>query len=176
MPKSHRQKFVAGSISPSEIKTLSGAITMDAEGVTTLAETLVKYAEVAISSAEILALFAAPKVLLPAPAAGKYYEVLGCSLIYEAGGIAYTIGAAGNLTLNYSADGSGNAVTVPLAATGFLDNATDLVRNLKLTATNVEPVIGVGGVVVLKIATASPTLGNGTLRAKVAYRIHTSGL
>lgn len=133
-------------------------------------------AAVSVSSAELLALFTTPKVIVAAPAAGSYHELLAASIIYDAGGTAYTIGTAGSMQFAYRPDGSGDALTVALAATGFLDSATDLVRAVKLITTNVEPVVGANGSIVLKIATASPTLGDGTLRVKVLYRTIASGL
>ena len=133
-------------------------------------------AAVSVSSAEILDLFATPKVIVAAPAAGSYHELLAASIIYDAGGTAYTIGTAGALQLAYRPDGSGDALTVALNATGLLDSATDLVRHVKLTATNVEPVIGANGAIALKVATASPTAGDGALRVKVLYRTIAAGL
>lgn len=133
-------------------------------------------ASVTVSSADLLDLFANPKVIIAAPAAGSFHMLIAAVIIYDAGGVAYTIGTAGNLTLNYRPDGSGDTLSVGLASTGFLDSATDLVRQVQLVATNVEPVVGANGAIVLKVATASPTLGNGELRVIALYRTIASGL
>jgi hypothetical protein len=138
-----------------------------------LDESAVQYAEVDISAAEILDLFATPKELVAAPGAGKIAEFISLLLAYNWGSVAYTIGTAGDLQVKYT-DGSGVAVSTTRAATGFLDAVADTLSSLDKLEATVEP--AVDAPLVLTVATASPTAGDSPIHAKVAYRVHATGL
>ena len=153
----------------------AGAVTIGAEKVTStkLDVATVKYAAVEISSAEILALYTTPKGLVAAPGAGKILEFISLLLAYDYGTVAYTIGTATNLQVKYT-DASGAAVSVTQAVTGMIDQATDQLRALDKLEASVTPVVNAA--LVLTLAVANPTAGNGTIHAKVAYRVHATGL
>lgn len=121
---------------------------------------------ITLTAAEVLALNSSPKELLPAPGAGKYYEVLSVSLTYDFV-TAYTIGAATNLNIHYT-NGAGVSTMVDLAATGFLDQAQDETRILARTALNVEPALNAA--MVLALAGADVTAGTSTLTVDIVYR------
>jgi hypothetical protein len=138
-----------------------------------LAVSTVQYAEVEIPSAEILALFTTPKALVAAPGAGKVLEFISLLLAYDYGTVAYTIGAATNLQVKYT-DAAGAAVSTTQAVTGFIDQATDQLRALDKLEASVTPVANAA--LVLTLAGANVTGGDGTIHAKVAYRVHATGL
>ena len=129
--------------------------------------------EIELSSAEILALFTTPKALVGAPGSGKILELVSCFLAYDYGTTEYTPGSAGDLQVKYT-DGSGAAASTTRAVTGFIDQTSDQLSLLdKLEATTVAVV---NAALVLTLATANPTLGNGLLHAKVTYMVHETGL
>ena len=138
-----------------------------------LAPSTVQYAVVEISSAEILALFTTPKTLVAAPGSGKVLEFISLLLAYDYNSVVYTIGAATDLQVKYT-DAAGVAVSTTQAVTGMLDQATDQLRALDKLEASVTPVAN--AVLVLTLAGANPTLGNSPIHAKVAYRVHATGL
>lgn len=138
-----------------------------------ITESLVQYATVEISSAEILALFTTPKTLVAAPGAGNLLEFISLLLAYDYGTVVYTIGTATDLQVKYT-DASGAAVSTTQAVTGMIDQATDQLRAIDKVGTTVTPVVNAA--LVLTLAVANPTLGDGTIHAKVAYRTHATGL
>lgn len=140
---------------------------------TMLAEGTIQYAAVEISSAEILALFTTPKALVAAPGAGKVLEFVSLLLAYDYGTVVYTIGTAGNLQVKYT-DGSGAATSTTQAVTGMIDQATDQLRAPDKLEASITPVVNAA--LVLTLATANPTAGDGTIHAKVLYRVLSTGL
>lgn len=138
-----------------------------------LDESTVQYAEVEISSAEILALFTTAKDLVAAPGAGKVLEFISLLLAYDYGTVVYTIGAATNLEVKIT-DKTGASVSTTQAVTGMIDQATDQLRALDKLETSVTPVDNAP--LCLALAGANPTAGDGVIHAKVAYRVHATGL
>ena len=136
-------------------------------------EAIVKYLAVEITSAEILALYTTPKVLVAAPGAGKVLEFIALLLALDYATTAYTIGTATNLQVKYT-DGAGAAISTLRAATGFLDQVADLLSALDKLEATVAPVANAP--LVLTLAVANVTLGNSPIHAKVAYRVHATGL
>ena len=140
---------------------------------TKLDESTVQYAEVEITSAEILALFTTPKQMVATPGAGKVLEFISLLLAYDYNATVYTIGAATDLQVKYT-DETGEAVSTTHAVTGLLDQATDQLRSLDKLEASVTPVANAA--LVLTLAGANPTLGDSPIHAKVAYRVHATGL
>jgi len=179
MAGSLRGTNMSGFLSKTELEGMvTGSVLtadLDNNAVTSpkLDESTVQYAEVEISAAEILDLFATPKELVAAPGAGKLLEFISLLLAYDWGTVAYTIGTAGNLQVKYT-DGSGAAVSTTRAATGFLDAVADTLSSLDKLEATVEPADNAP--LVLTVATASPTAGDSPIHAKVAYRVHTTEL
>jgi len=136
-------------------------------------EALVQYAEVEISSIEILALFTTAKELVATPGAGKVLEFISLTLAYDAGATPYTITSCTNLEVKIT-DKTGAAVSTTQAVAGMIDQATDQLRALDKLEASVTPVDNAP--LCLALAGADPTLGNGVIHAKVAYRVHATGL
>ena len=134
---------------------------------------VVKYAEVEITTTELLALNAAPKELVAAPGVGRVIDFISCLLAYDKGATTYTIGTATNLQCKLGAV----AVSCVRAVTGFLDQAGDIVMVLPpvgVAAIDLSTVVNTA--LTLTLATAEMTDGTGPVHAKVAYRVHSTGL
>lgn len=101
----------------------------------------IRFRRVTLTNAEIKALRATPKLLVPAPAAGKMVEFIAATLILDAGTNALTE-SADNLDIRYVGKTSGVVCTVE--ATGFIDQTTDqairarAAHNLLITKANSE--------------------------------------
>ena len=176
LSKTELEGLVTGSVQTGDIAddaVTSAKIAANVVAPGDLAVSTVQYAEVEISSAEILALFATPKTLVAAPGAGKILEFISLLLAYDYNTIAYTIGTATNLQVKYT-DASGAAVSTTQAVTGMLDQATDQLRSLDKLEASVTPVVNAA--LVLTLAVANVTAGDGTIHGNVAYRVHATGL
>lgn len=135
-------------------------------------ETVIQYAEVAITAAEMLALRATPKSLVAAPDAGYILEFVSALFIYD-----YTAAFTetdDNIEVKYT-DGSGAVASTTLDATGLLDATSDQIRTLKPIVTNLTPVTNAA--LVLHNAGNGEWGGTGSpCRVKVAYRVHKTDL
>jgi len=164
------------SVDVSDGYKVDGVEVVSAGGVVTgtLAETAMRYAEVTVSSAEILALNATPKTLVAAPGAGKVLEFISATAILDYNSAAYAgIGATEDLVIRFT-DASGAIVSTTLETTGFLDQTADQLRTHKAIVTDLVPVAN--SPLVLHLLNGEVTTGNSPIRYKVAYRVHTTGL
>ena len=171
--------FVGGAGGAAAAQTPSGDLTMSNTGVVSLAETLVKYAEIAIPSADIVSAVAGKlshaqgQVLVAAPGAGKALELLSAVLIYDFAGAGY--GGGGNLTISWGAGGA--ALTGLISAANSLGSAADKV--IAFVPLSTAGISLVSNAALHLVSSAVPwTLGaaTGVARVKVAYRVHTTGL
>lgn len=125
--------------------------------------------EVTITAAEMLALNASPKTLVPAPGAGKVLRFLGATAIYDFNSAAYAgIGATEDLAVRFT-DGSGAIVSTTLEVTGFLDQTTDQIRTHKPIVTDLTPVAN--SPLVLHMLNGEITTGNSPVRYIVDYEV-----
>jgi uncharacterized protein YijF (DUF1287 family) len=137
-----------------------------------------KFADVLVANAEIKALRAAPKTLVPAPGTGKVLEFVSAVLQLKAGTNVLTEATA-NLAIKYK-DGAGVQVSQTIETTGFVDQAADQVTYglVKLdpitarTACENQPLVlhnlGAGEL-------AGNAANDALLRVKVSYRVHVLG-
>lgn len=131
------------------------------------------YKEVTVTSAELLALAASPKTLVPAPGAGRVLEFESAILMLDKGATAYDDAATdGDLAIRYT-DGSGTIVSTTLDADSFIDAASDTVKTIKKLTTDIA--LTANAALVLDNTGAEFTGGDGVLRVKVAYRVHATG-
>jgi len=135
----------------------------------------IQYAEVAVSSAEILALRATPKELVAAPGAGKANVFLHATVLLDATATAYAESAA-NLLVKYE-NGSGDAVSQVIEATGFIDQTTD---QLTVGLPVIDPIVAKAvaenkALVLHNNGAGEYTTGTGVLRVKIAYYVITTG-
>lgn len=134
------------------------------------------YAEVTISSAEILALRATPKTLVAAPGTGLFLEFLSAQLILDYNSVAYTE-STDNMAVRYT-NGSGVIVSQAIEATGFIDQTADTITN---ALPKVDAIVTVAGaanqaLVLHNTGDGEYAAGNSTLTAKISYKVHATGL
>lgn len=132
-----------------------------------LHETLRKVVEVALSSAEILALSATDKVLIAAPGAGKVIIVE--SILFKMVRTATAYANGGALEFRYT-DGSGAKVTADIAAavvtTGGAGTEYNKVGGVEASMTPVA-----NAAIIMQNATAAFITGTGTAVVELTYRI-----
>jgi len=126
---------------------------------------------VTVTSAELLALYTTPKVLVPAPNANQALEFVGAFLAYDYGTVAYTVGSAGAYRVRFT--GQTTNVSSTASCTGFIDQSEDEVRILKPDATG-TPFTNTS--LELMQPGANPTAGDGVMHVKVLYRVWNTGL
>jgi len=135
---------------------------------------IIRYAEVEIPAADVLTLFSVGKELVAAPGAGLVLEFVSIELAYDYDGVAgYTIGTATNLQVRYTGL-VGLVVSTVQAATGFLDGVADDLRMLDKVEQSATPIVN--SPLVLTLLVADVTIGASPVHAKVAYRVHATGL
>ena len=125
---------------------------------------------VTLTNAQVLALYATPVQLLPAPGVGLAYVVNKATLIDENTGTAYASGGA--ITVGYGTTASTSALASTVAAT-FLTSGTTYqwiaesgVLNSVITAANAtnQPIY-------ITNATGAFTTGTGTLKVVIEYMV-----
>lgn len=128
--------------------------------------------DVVVSSAELLALNATPKELVPAPGATRALVFEG-AVIHKPAGTAYAGIAAGeDLSVKYT-NGAGAEVAEG-ETTGFLDQATAQTRYVRphtaaSAISSISPVANAA--LVLHMLTGEITTGDSALHVRVYYRI-----
>lgn len=134
----------------------------------------IRFIEVTVTSAEVLALFATPKTLVPAPGAGKCLVLVEAALILDYAGTAYGGIAAGeDLAIRYT-DAAGVIASTTLETTGLLDGTADALRTFKPLTTDITPVANAP--LVLHLLIGEVITGNSPLRIKVWYSTFSTGL
>jgi len=132
-----------------------------------------KYADVEITSALILAAYTKEIALVAAPGAGKFIEFVSLTLAYDYGATAYTVGSMGSWRVRYV--GSATWQSASVSPTGFIDQTTDQVRiSLPPTTSAYTPLVNTG--IELVCTAADPTAGDGVIHARVVYRVLETGL
>jgi len=134
-----------------------------------------QYAEVALSSADILALRATPKTLVAAPGAGKMLQFIKAALLLDATATAYVESSA-NLGIKYT-DGSGVQVCETIEATGFIDQTADTATAAR---PKLDPIVAKTGcenkaLVLHNLGAGEYTTGTGTMRVKLWFSVLTTG-
>lgn len=159
----------------SSVQTVTGVKTFSALPVFGV-DGGIKYAEVAVSSAELLALNATPKTIVAAPGAGIVLVPLMIAVVLDFVSAAYAGIAAGeDLVLRYT-DGSG-AAAFTVEATGFLDAVADAIRLGAIAAAQAAAITPVANApLVLHMSTGEVTTGDSPLRVKLWYSQFSTGL
>jgi hypothetical protein len=135
-----------------------------------------RYADVLLSNADIKALRATPKTLVPAPGANKMLEFLSAVVMLKAG-TNVLAEATANLAVRYK-DGSSVQVSQTIETTGFIDQAAD---QITYGLAKLDPItartVAENQPLVLHNLGAGEFTGNAAndalLKVKVAYRVHT---
>jgi hypothetical protein len=134
-----------------------------------------RWAEVSLSSADILALRATPKTLVSAPGAGKKLAFVGADLYLDATATAYVESSA-NLGNKYE-NGSGVQVCETIEATGFIDQTADTATAAR---PKLDPIVAKTGcenkaLVLHNLGAGEYTTGTGTMRVKVWFYVFSTG-
>src|SRR6185369_2968707 len=119
MPESHRRKFVDGSLTTAEYADSSVTPAK-------LDPMVLKYVDVTVTSAQLLALNATPQTAIAAPGANKAIIPVGI-IAYKAAGAAYA-GIASGEDLSFKYTNSSGAEIAQMETTGFLDQTTAQTR------------------------------------------------
>lgn len=139
-----------------------------------LADTTIKYAEVALTKANILAMYTTPVEVLAAPGAGYALEFVSSVVIFDYDTAAY--GGGGDVTFKY--DSAATVSSTISAANSFgasadkvtLCNALDTANGIALSANTAIQITNATGVF------TDPGTAAGVARLKIAYRVHATGL
>jgi len=126
----------------------------------------IRYKNVRITSAEILALNATPKELVAAPGAGRAIEFVSAALFLDYGAATYT----GNGTLIVEAVTGPVVLSGVLPAASLLHKAADGFAVMAPLSTGIDLVVN--DAIELKEPTGECTVGDGTLTVRVGYRVH----
>lgn len=139
-------------------------------------ETFLRYAEVTLTNAEMLALRASPKELVAAPGAGKLLEFISATLLFDYTG-AYTE-TDDNMAVRYE-NGSGVQVSDTIEATGFVDATADTITFARKGVDGIVAKTGAENKALVLHNTGNGEFGGGNasnvVRVKVAYRVHATG-
>lgn len=149
----------------------SGELVVGAEGGSR--QMMRHFRDLTITSAQVLALNAAPQAILPAPGAG-FANIFEGAMIHKPAGTAYAGIAAGeDLSVRYT-DLSG-AEAALCETTGFLDQATAQTRFVRgqsalvTTASQITPVDNAA--MVIGLLTGEITTGTSALHLRVFYSV-----
>lgn len=137
--------------------------------------TLIKYATVNLTNAEIKALRAAPKALVAAQGANKVVELVSALLKLDAGTNVLSE-IDDNMAVKYN-DGSGAAVSQTIEATGFIDQAADTVTCALPKIDAIAALSASANKALVLHNTGDAEYGgnaaaDATMVVKVAYRVH----
>jgi hypothetical protein len=149
---------------PPAINTTGGLISSAGLSVGTAFNTQISYT---LTAAQILAMFATPVTIIPAPGANKAIIVNSIVLQTKPGATNFAAGGAVNLQYHGTAI-LPHAASVPAAT---INSATASVNDLPPPAGVIQPPVNTG--VDITNATAAFTTGNGTVVVTVAYTILT---
>ncbi|MET0742951.1 MAG: hypothetical protein ABWY78_06230 [Microvirga sp.] len=153
----------------SSTQTITGAKSFSGDGA-------IQFAEVTITTGQVLALNATPITVVAAPGAGKVLVPTRMAVVMDYAGVAYAgIGATEELVLRYT-DGSG-AIAMTVETTGFLDATADAIRVGAIDAAAAAAITPVANSpLVLHMAVGEITTGTSPLRVKVWYTVFSTGL
>jgi hypothetical protein len=132
-----------------------------------------------LTTAEVIALRASPKVLVAAPGAGLWLEFISATLSYNYTTTAFTVGSDEDLIIRYDA-GAGTDLSASIETTGFIDQAVDEIRHIPAVAWTVtDDVVTIVNDKIELFNTGTGELsagGTSTLIVKVVYRVNATGL
>ncbi len=144
-----------------------------------LVPTVLRYAEVPISSADVLALYTTAKELVAAPGAGYLLEFISLVLMLDwDGGTIYTKGSASELQVRYH-DKAGTGASHYGSVSTFIIAAADIFLHIHAPSEpenyqcNVYPEANKS--LVLALDGGNPTLGTSPLKAFITYRVLATG-
>lgn len=130
---------------------------------------IMSMAEVEVTTAQVLALNAAPISMVAAPGAGKAIIFAGAMIFLDYAGTAYA-GIATNEDLVFRYTNGSGAVVSTVETTGFLDATADAIRYAHPASTAaITPVANAA--LVLHLTTAEIITGTSPLRVRTFYHV-----
>lgn len=135
----------------------------------------VRVREVTVSSAELLALRATPKTIVPAPGAGKM-NVFHAAVFIADNGTAYVVGT-NDLAFRYAST-TGDVISQTIDTAGLLDQTTDIMSYVGPVATDSKtPKADCENTTIVLHNTGAGelTTGTGVVRVKCWYSIVKTG-
>lgn len=160
--------------------TVTGDVSLPAGSIESseMDETVLKYAEVSITNAQIKALRATPKTLVAAPGAGKVLEFVSGVLFHDYGSNALTE-STDNMAVRFT-DGSGTIVSQAIESGGFVDATADTMTNILPKIDAAASKTGCENQALVLHNTGDGEFGGNAAadtvwRAKITYRVHTTG-
>lgn len=126
-----------------------------------MAVSSLQLAQVNLTAAQIITLFTAPIILIPAPGAGKSIYVQDCLFRFVYGGVAYTGGGVSSISY---AGGATPLTTVPAATITAGASSDSLLTTAAVTITQ-------NAALQISTATANFAAGNGTLQIYIYYTV-----
>lgn len=149
--------------------TMSGDATIIASGAITLANTLLKYAAVAISAAEFNGMYAAPKLLVAAPGANRLLVLDKCNLLMTYVSANYAAGGVAAIQYDSTANGAGVIASTTLSAATFQAAAsTGFMFNTGVVPQTFTTCVNKG--LYLSNVTGAFTTGDSTFVAHIWYK------
>jgi hypothetical protein len=125
------------------------------------------YADLVVTSAQLLALYTTPLSIVAAPGTGKVVVPVMAQAFHDAGTAYDGVDAGEDLVLRYT-DASG-AIALTIETDGFLNVATDQHRLVHGPAVAFAPVANAA--LVLHMTEGNIATGTGTLDVRVWYRV-----
>lgn len=160
-------------------KTIASLNTMLAEiyaaltaaGESAASSSPTKFVDVTVTSAQVLALFATPVTIVPAPGAGLSLLLESVVVVKPAGTAYGGIAAGEDLAVKFT-DAAGAALAT-IETTGFLDQATAQVRQAEAyrAASGVNSSTPTNAPLVLHLLVGEITTGTSDLKLRVFYRV-----
>lgn len=133
-----------------------------------------RYAAVNVTAAELKALAATQKVLVPGET-GKVHILDRAICVYDAGATGYTLNNAGDDLLIKYTNGAGAAATADLPLNSFLTSTSDGLRTFGVLSSVITPVAG-APLVLDNNGGGEMTLGTGSVTIHLWYRTVATGL
>lgn len=144
-------------------------------GTRVTSELDVRVREVTVTSAELLALRATPKTIVPAAGAGKA-NIFHSAVVIADNGTAYVVGT-NDLAFRYNST-TGDIVSQTIDTAGLLDQTTDILSQVGPIATDTKtPKADCENtpIVLHNTGASELTTGTGVVRVKCYYSIITTG-
>lgn len=144
--------------------------------ISSVEDTLSRYAEVTLTNAQVLAIRATPITMVAAPGAGKKLVFLSAALNVNGTAGAYTE-TTDNLQFKY-VDGSGVAVSEAVETTGFIDQAGKMHTSARAKLDGIATEAQSVNVPIVLHNTGDGEFGGGnaanTLKVSTLYRVITT--
>ncbi len=139
-------------------------------GTTVTKPVFLQYVAVTLTAAQVLAMYATPVQLIPAPATGSSIVVSDCMIRVTAGATQFASGGVVAPQYANTVHGGGTLITSTLAAS-VVNAATSADTQLGLVAAAADLTIPQATGVFLSNPTGAFTTGNGTLTVFLWYRV-----